>query len=80
MVDAARHPRIKLMTYSEVKEIRGFVGNFRVTIEQKTRYVTDFCNACGDCVEVCPIKVPNEHIKAWHTGTLFISPLLRRFP
>jgi len=61
MVDAARHPKIQLMTYSEVKEVRGYVGNFRVTIERKPRYVTDFCNACGDCLEVCPIKVPNEH-------------------
>ncbi|KKM16253.1 hypothetical protein LCGC14_1687710 [marine sediment metagenome] len=60
MVDAARHPKISLMTYSEVKEVKGHVGNFRVTIEHKPRYVTDFCNACGDCVESCPIKVPNE--------------------
>jgi heterodisulfide reductase subunit A len=60
MVDAVRHPKIKLMTYAEVKEVKGYVGNFHVTIECKPRYVTDFCNACGDCVEVCPIKVPNE--------------------
>jgi heterodisulfide reductase subunit A len=60
MVDAVRHPKIKLMAYAEVKEVKGYVGNFHVTIECKPRFVTDFCNACGDCVEVCPIKVPNE--------------------
>jgi len=60
MVDAARHPRIELRTYSEVKKCEGYVGNFHVTIERKPRYVQDSCNACRDCLEVCPIKVPSE--------------------
>ncbi|MGD8228770.1 MAG: 4Fe-4S dicluster domain-containing protein, partial [Desulfobacteraceae bacterium] len=48
------------MTYSELKKVEGYVGNFHVTIEKKPRYVGESCNACDDCVEVCPIKVPNE--------------------
>ncbi|MCF8024503.1 MAG: hydrogenase iron-sulfur subunit [Desulfobacteraceae bacterium] len=60
MVDAARHPKLQLMTYSEVKKCEGFMGNFRVTIEQQPRYVDESCNSCQKCVDVCPIKVPNE--------------------
>ncbi len=61
MVDAARHPNIKLLTYSEVKRVEGFIGNFKVLVEEKPRYVmADRCNGCGDCVPVCPIEVPNE--------------------
>lgn len=60
MVDAARHPRIELMTYSEVKKCEGYVGNFQVTVEKKPRLVNSSCNACQRCVEVCPIKIPNE--------------------
>ena len=60
MVDAARHPQIELMTYSEVKKCEGYVGNFRVTIEHKPRHVKESCNACRDCLDVCPIKVPSE--------------------
>jgi len=27
---------------------------------KKARYVTDECTACGDCVPVCSVTVPNE--------------------
>jgi len=61
MVDAARHPNIKLLTYSEVKRVEGFIGNFKVLVEEKPRYViANRCNGCGDCATVCPIEVPNE--------------------
>jgi heterodisulfide reductase subunit A len=60
MVDAARHPGIQLMTYSELKKMEGSVGNFHVTIEKRPRYVSESCNSCDDCVKVCPITVPNE--------------------
>jgi len=61
MVDAARHPNIKILSYSEVKRVEGFIGNFKVLIEQKPRYVmADRCNGCGECSPKCPIEVPNE--------------------
>ncbi len=61
MVDAARHPNIKILSYSEVKRVEGFIGNFKVLIEQKPRYVmADRCNGCGQCSPKCPIEVPNE--------------------
>ncbi|MCP2606510.1 CoB--CoM heterodisulfide reductase iron-sulfur subunit A family protein, partial [Candidatus Aminicenantes bacterium AC-708-I09] len=61
MVEVSRHPNIKLMTYSEVQEISGFVGNFKVKILKKARYVReDKCTLCGECTKVCPIVVPNE--------------------
>jgi heterodisulfide reductase subunit A len=49
------------MTYTEVKRVEGFVGNFKVLLEHKPRYVmADRCNGCGDCAPECPIEVPNE--------------------
>jgi heterodisulfide reductase subunit A len=55
------HPHIELMTYSEVGEVSGYIGNFKVKIRRKARYVDkDKCTGCGLCQEKCPWKVPSE--------------------
>jgi len=55
------HPYIELMTYSEVEEISGYIGNFRVKIRQKARYVDEaLCTGCGLCWTKCPWKVDSE--------------------
>ena len=62
MVDAAQNENIRIFSYSEVQDVKGFVGNFHVTIKKKARYVDETkCTGCGLCTEKCPQKkVPNE--------------------
>lgn len=61
MVQAARHPNIKLWTYAEVESVNGFVGNYEVTILKKPRYIDENkCTGCGECEKVCPVELPNE--------------------
>ncbi len=61
MVEVSKHPKIRLMTYSEVQDVSGYVGNFKVKILKKPTYVNpDKCNLCDECTKVCPILVPNE--------------------
>ena len=62
MVEVAQHENIRIFSYSEVEEVKGFVGNFNVKIKKKARYVKeDICTGCGLCTEKCPMKnVPNE--------------------
>lgn len=57
MVEVYQHPKIKLMSYSEVEKVEGFIGNFKVTVKKKARFVDDEkCTGCGDCIQKCPIK------------------------
>ena len=61
MVDVGQHPNITLLSYSEVEEIDGHLGQFKATVRKKARYVDeDACTACGDCVNVCPVTAPDE--------------------
>ena len=61
MTQVGSHPHIELMTYSEVEEISGFIGNFKVKIRKKARYVDeDKCNGCGLCQEKCPWEADSE--------------------
>ncbi|HHX87176.1 MAG TPA: CoB--CoM heterodisulfide reductase iron-sulfur subunit A family protein [Firmicutes bacterium] len=61
MVEAAQHPNIKLLTYSEVEEVKGFVGQFDVRIRCRARSIdSSKCTSCGECYEKCPSKVSSE--------------------
>ena len=62
MVDCSQNEKIHIYSYSEVEDVKGFVGNFTVKIKKKARYVDENkCTGCGDCTTKCPMKnVPNE--------------------
>ena len=57
MVEVGQHTNITLHTYSEVEAVEGYLGNFKVSIRKKARYVDiNTCNGCGECWNVCPSK------------------------
>ncbi len=61
MVEVAQNDKIKLLTYSEVEEISGSVGNFNVKVKQKSPFIDwEKCNGCGECELVCPVSTDNE--------------------
>jgi heterodisulfide reductase subunit A len=57
-----KEPNIDLMAYSEIVEVDGYVGNFKVKVRKKPRYIDiDKCTGCGLCTEACVVrKVPSE--------------------
>lgn len=60
MLEADRHPNIEMLSFSEVVAVDGYIGNFKVQVKRKARFVDeDKCTGCGACTEVCPIYVSN---------------------
>ncbi len=60
-IECARHPNIEILTYSEIEEVEGDVGNFKVTVLKKPRYVDESkCTGRTTCVEYCPVLVPDK--------------------
>jgi len=82
MVEAAQHENIKIYSYSEVAEVKGFVGNFTVKIKKKARYVKEnICTGCGACMEKCPQKkVSNEFNLGMNNRSAIYIPFAQAVP
>ena len=77
MVEVVQNSNIELLSYSEVKEVAGYIGNYTVKIHRKPRYVKEgICTGCGECVNVCPVSVPSE----WDEGLGVRKAIYRSFP
>lgn len=82
MVDCAQNENITIYSYSEVEEVKGFVGNFTVKIKRKARYVDETkCTGCGICVEKCPQKkVPSEFNLGMSNRSAIYIPFAQAVP
>ncbi len=82
MVDCAQHEKIDILTYSEVEEVKGFVGNFNVKIRRKARYIDETkCTGCKICMEKCPSKKGlNEFNMNLNTRPAIYIPFAQAIP
>ena len=65
MSEVGQHENVTMLTYSEIEDVSGSVGEFTVRIRKKARYVNyDLCTGCGICVEKCPRKVVDNVFEA----------------
>ena len=61
MVEVSQHKNIRLLAYSEIEDVGGSVGNFKVKIKRKASYIDNVrCTGCGVCSEKCPVKIDSE--------------------
>jgi len=57
MTTVGSHPNIKLWTYSEVVQVDGYVGNYKVKVKHKPRYINEeLCIGCQECITACLYK------------------------
>ncbi|MHA1728477.1 MAG: hydrogenase iron-sulfur subunit [Promethearchaeota archaeon] len=61
LVEVGRHPNITLLTNTEVVETDGYIGNFKITLKTKPKYIIEEnCTGCGECELVCPVTIPSK--------------------
>ena len=83
MSDVGSHPNIDLLSYSEVEEVSGSIGEFRVKIRRKARYVDeDKCTGCGLCMDVCRLKgrIPSEFDMGLGKRSAIYTPFAQAVP
>jgi heterodisulfide reductase subunit A len=81
MVEVRQHPRIKLLTYSEVEEVKGHVGEFKVKVRRKAAYVDwEKCTGCGLCMQKCPVKVSSEFDRGMGQRKAIYTPFPQAVP
>ncbi len=86
--EIAKHPRIDLHCHSEMEDVKGYVGNFELTIRRRATFVDwEKCNGCGLCVQDCPVEFPSEFerglglrkaIDFLYPGSIPNRPVIRR--
>ncbi len=81
MIECSHHENIELLTYSEVKGIKGSAGNFTVKVLKKPRYVDiTKCTGCGVCADHCPVEIPNEFDEGLGMRKAVYMPLPQAVP
>jgi heterodisulfide reductase subunit A len=81
MTEAGQHPFITLLAYSEIDEVLGSVGNFKVRVRKKARYVDEEkCTGCGVCEEKCPWKVSSEFEEGLGKRGVIYVPFAQAIP
>ena len=77
LIEVDKHLNIDLITNADVLGAEGEAGDFRVTVRKRPRFVDlEKCNACGDCLEKCPVEVPSE----FDQGTMPRKAIFKRYP
>ena len=80
MSEVDLHPNIEILSLAEVVKVEGQVGDYRVQVRQKTRFVTDECTRCGDCTETCPVVLPNEFDSGMAARKAIFTPIPQSVP
>lgn len=81
LVECGRHLNIEILTCSDVVDVQGEPGNFKVTVNKRARYVdVDKCTGCGLCAEECPVEIEDEFDQGLGIRKAIYRPYAQAFP
>jgi len=82
MTEVGQNKNIRILSYSEVTKVTGYIGNFTIDILRHARYVDETkCTGCGECTEKCPMKkVPNDFNLNLNNKTAVYIPFAQAVP
>jgi heterodisulfide reductase subunit A len=83
MITCFNHPNVEVLTCSEVEELKGKAGDFKVKVRRKSRYVDEkACTGCGACTEECVLagRIPDEWNEGFGTRGAAYIPFMQAVP
>ena len=61
-MELGRHLNVKILSYTELLEVKGEPGRYRVRVKEHSRFIDPLkCTGCGECPRVCPVELPSEY-------------------